>query len=719
MPTKPVYVLGTGVSHDGSVCLLKDGRIAVAIEKERVTRVKHDGGNDAAAIQYCLDAAGITLDDLTLVVQNANFGRFERGNSFFSGPRPFRDGMDLPIVTISHHLAHAYSALGTSPFAEPNILVVDGCGSGLDECDDFSVADFKAVEDVGEDVCHLYFEKDSYYTYRDGRLRVVYKDFSPWGMTLKDYPMLPITTKHSIGGVYGAVSLYCFRENMDLGKLMGLAPFGRPGAFDGEIFELRAGRVFVRYDWMENFRQPAMSPEDFKQRFQYFADIAHWVQREVERALLYLVESRYEMGPGDCLAYAGGVALNAVANALILKKSRFKQLYMVPAAGDNGISVGCAYYGWLEVLRRELVRHSGSPFLGYRYPEKMVRDSLESARSASLATSTQTVRGGIELLFHLIHDCLDRQRLGGWEGTLTWKVEGLGDFVSAVDGSSCRLLQGQTLNGGAVIAGDQQAMAGLLYGSLHPAQALEGRLIECTNPDVLLTFYNSVDWSRVRQEIQKGLTTAGLTNERTLVFEQDENVVETTAQLLADGKIVAWFQGGAELGPRALGHRSILADPRHPEFRDKINAKIKRREEFRPFAPSVLLADAQTYFDLDGESPYMILVANVRPEWRERLTSIVHCDGSVRLQTVTPEWNERYCALLQAFKRLTGISALLNTSLNRRGMPIVETPADILNFFRETPDLDALIIDNYIVGRGTGQLVGASQQQSVPQGLQV
>jgi predicted NodU family carbamoyl transferase len=696
MASKPIYVLGTGVSHDGSACLLKDGRVCVAIEKERVTRVKHDGGNDSAAIRYCLDAEGIAVDDLTLVVQNANFGRFERGNSYYGGSRLFKNDMEPRIVTVSHHLAHAYSALGTCPFAEPNILVVDGCGNGLDECDDVSAAELEAVE---EDLRHLYFEKDSYYSYRDGRLRIVYKDFSPWGLRLKNYPMLPNTTKHSIGGVYAAVSTYCFRDNADLGKLMGLAPYGRPGLFEAEIFDLREGRVFVRYDWMRDFQRPAASHEDFKENFQYYADIAYWVQREVERALLYLVKSRYEMCPGESLAYAGGVALNAVANALILKESSFRQLHMVHAAGDNGISLGCAYYGWLEVLGKERVPHSGSPFFGYRYSEQEIRSSLESARGASLASGHQTAWNRLEWLFRLVHDCLDQRRLGGWTGALTWKIAGAGDFVTVVDADSCHFLPGKSVSSQATIAGNQANIFSLLRGNLHPARAFERQQIECTNLDALLTFYNGVDWNRVGAELRKGLSALGLLAEDELIFEQDAQIIETTARLLAQGKIVAWFQEGAEFGPRALGHRSILADPRRPEVRGRINTRIKKREEFRPFAPSVLLSDGPIYFEPAIESPYMILVANVRPEWRETLRSVVHCDGSARLQTVTSEWNERYYALLHAFKQITGVSVLLNTSLNRKGMPIVETPADALNFFRETPEIDVLVIDQYIVTR--------------------
>src|SRR5215470_8026505 len=150
---KPIYVLGTGLSHDGSACLLKDGRICVAIEKERITRLKHDGGNDSAAIQYCLDAEGISIDDLTLVVQNANYGMFKQGNDWWNGPRPLNDA--VPVVTISHHLAHAYSAIGTSQFEETAIMVIDGCGCSLDDCIDLGTVIIP--ENPPSELRHLYY----------------------------------------------------------------------------------------------------------------------------------------------------------------------------------------------------------------------------------------------------------------------------------------------------------------------------------------------------------------------------------------------------------------------------------------------------------------------------------------------------------------------------------------------------------------------------------
>jgi len=564
---KAIYVLGTGLSHDGSACLLKDGRICVAIEKERLTRRKHDGGNDRDAIKYCLAAEGIRFDDLSLIVQNANFGMFERGNGWFEGPRFIN--RNVPVATISHHLAHAYSAIGTSPFDESAIMIIDGCGSGLDECTD--VEKTIIPEKPPAELKHLYYEKDSYYIYKDHKLTPIFKDFSPWGMTAKRYPMYPNTTLHSIGGLYLGVSTYVFNGFEDPGKLMGLAPYGRAGVYDFKIFELKDGRAFVNYDWMKDFNEPARSFEDLKGNFQYYADIAYWVQREVERAVLYIINSRHDLSPAENLAYAGGVALNAVANRRVLTESKFKNLYIQPAAGDNGLAIGCAYYGWLEVLKRERVRHNGSTYLGKSYDDFAISQALS-------------------------------------------KYDGRVEVTETADST------------------------------------------------------------------------------------------RRTAELLAEGKVVGWLQGGAEFGPRALGHRSILADPRNPGIRDHINARIKFREDFRPFAPSVMAEESALYFDCDYESPYMILIAQVREEWRDKIPSVIHRDDSARIQTVTAESDAKYYRLLKSFKAVTGISVLLNTSFNKRGMPIVETPEQALDFYLDC-DLDVLVLNNYVISKAAQKVV--------------
>jgi len=560
MPSqKPIYVLGTGLSHDGSACLLRDGRIRVAIEKERITRIKHDGGNDRQAIEYLLAAEQITLSDISLVVQNANFGMLKHQSAWFEGERP--PWGDTPLLTISHHLAHAYSAFATSPYNDAAVLVIDGCGNAFDDCMDLEGAMLAQSPD-GE-LAPLWHEKDSYYRFGGAGHTTIYKDFSPWG-TMKGYPLHPPTSRHSIGGVYAAASKYVFNGLEDPGKLMGLAPYGQPGAV-GEVFRLEDGRVFVNYDWMDAFDTPAHSAQEFKARFQHYADLAHGIQREVERALLYVARSRFEINPHRNLCYAGGVALNAVANRRLITEGPYENIYIQPAAADNGLAIGCAYYGWLNHLQKE--KPSGEPrvYFGRTY--------LPSEVEATLSRYTALI-----------------------------------DYAQ----SACA-------------------------------------------------------------------------------------IAEAAGQLVR-GKVIGWFQGGAEFGPRALGNRSILADPRIEGVRDFINAKVKFREDFRPFAPAVLAQDCEIYFDCDYESPHMLVTAPVRPQWRHALPAVVHRDGSARIQTVTRNMNEQFYELLETFKAMTGFGILLNTSLNRRGTPIAESPDDAMMLFLYSA-IDILIIDDYIVSK--------------------
>lgn len=559
--SKSVYVLGLGLSHNGAACLLKDGRVAVAIEKERLTKVKNDGGNDALAIAYCLNAAGIGWDEIALVVQSANFGSFAYGNHWYRGARTIPEG--VPVETISHHFAHACSAFYLSPFDTAAVLTVDGCGNAFEDCMDLDGA-ILPERPEGE-MAALWFEKDSYYTASGTGIQSVFKDFSPLGRFQCDYPMHPDTTRHSIGGVYAGASRYALGSTSDLGKLMGLAPYGQPGALRHRIFDIRDGRLFVDYGWMQDFRARMYSAADFKTRFQYFADVAHMVQGEVSRALVELARARHALHPSPNLCFAGGVALNAVANTRILQESPFEHIFVPPAADDSGLALGCAFHGWHSIMAGKPVRHDGSPFLGRSYD---------------------------------------------------------GDAV----------------------------------------------------------------------QIERALQAAG----DDLIITRPADLMEAMAELLAEGRTVAWHRGGAEFGPRALGHRSILADPRRAELRDYINAQVKFREDFRPFAPAVLAEDAAIYFELDRDSPYMLFVVPVREAWRSRIGAVVHVDGTARVQTVRREADETFHALLTAFKARSGIGMLLNTSLNRRSQPIVETPVEAAELFRDT-GLHALVVGPYLV----------------------
>ncbi len=568
MEPDPVYVLGTGLSHDGSSCLLKNGKIVVAIEKERLSRVKHDGGNDLLTVQYCLDHAGITVDDLALVVQVANFEKETIEPSRYKGKRLFGEDCPVPFVTVSHHLAHAYSAVGTCPYDTCNVLVIDGCGSPWQQCDDLAGAFIPADVNSSAD---LYAEKDSYYHFDGNKLNPLYKDFSTIKLYANRYPVYLPTSNHSIGGFYSMVSGYCFGNMDDAGKLMGLAPYGRQGIFTEPIFRLEDGRVHVIEEVLALFNRPMhFLDHSLKGNFQYYADIAIWVQKEVEKAILYIVQSRLEFKQHENICYAGGVALNAVANTSILRSAPIRNFYIEPAAGDNGIALGCAFYGWIEVLKKQKQYHDGSTLLGRSYANEEV--------------------------------------------------------VAAINEYRLR----------------------------HP--------------------------------------------ETVIVYDECDNYIECTAGFLQQGKMIGWFQGGAEFGPRALGSRSILADPRKADIKNIINSEVKFREDFRPFAPSVLKEDVGDYFEYGHDSPYMILVDRIKPEWKQALAGIVHEDGTCRVQTVTADWNAPFYGLLQAFKQQSGIPVLLNTSFNRKGMPIVETPSDAIDFFYGCK-LDVLVLNNIIIAK--------------------
>lgn len=558
------YILGTGLSHDGSACLIKNGKVLVAIEKERLSRVKHDGGNDSLAVEYCLKAAGIQAKDLDLIIQAANF-EVEIPLTRYKGKRYFNDDLQVPVHTISHHLAHAWSAAGCSPFSSCNVMVIDGCGSPIEQCIDLTGAFVPQVDFSNG----LYCEKDSFYFFDKGRLSPLVKDFSEFNAGKGQAGLQLPTSYHSIGGLYSAASHYCFGNMDDAGKLMGLAPYGQLCGYPS-IFHLHGGRVEVRHEVLADFfNRPATDYTQFKAGFKHYAEMARWIQDETEKALIYIFQERIQYNRHPNMAYAGGVALNAVANSALIRTLGLESIYIQPAAGDNGLALGCALYGWHEVLGMQEKIRGNDVFLGSSYSDQAIAEALASA---------------------------EKQHLGHFH------------------------------------------------------------------------------------------------------WEQIHDAAEAAAAALAQGYVIGWYQGGAEFGPRALGHRSILADPRIPGIKNRINGNIKMREDFRPFAPVVLLENSKKYFHYGWESPYMILVDEIRPEWRKLLDGIVHADGSCRVQTVAEGWDSSLERLLKSFEKRTGIGVLLNTSLNRKGMPIVETPDQAINLFIES-DLDVLILENFVVNK--------------------
>ena len=543
MHKSPIYIIGTGLSHNGSAVLLKDGEVCVGIEKERITRVKHDGGNDTQAVQYCLDMAGITLKDVSLVVQCANFEIPNKER--YKGERIFSSNTHPPLISISHHLAHAYSAAGTCPYNECAIMVIDGCGSPIEQCIDINSGQITISDEIG-----LHCEKDSFYHFDGQKITTLFKDFSILAKANTDHALKMNTTKHSIGGFYAAVSNYVFGNLNDVGKLMGLAPYGNAEEIKLEAFDLSDEIIKVTDTWQEEFNIPFVNYTDFKANFQYYANVAAWAQNQVEKAVNYCFKSRLAKFPHQNVCYTGGVALNAVANAKLLNEGIVDNLYLEPAAGDNGLALGCAFYGWLAIMEKPKVNTNGNTCFGKNYSN----------------------------------------------------------------------------------------------------------------------------------------SSAGPSDE----------ILEKTAIALAAGTTVGWFQGGAEFGPRALGHRSILAHPGIKGLADHINNNIKFREDFRPFAPVVLAEFAKKYFVHGRPSPYMILLDQTKHEHHEELRNVTHVDGSARLQTIQMEWNPSLDKLLRKFYHITGIPILLNTSFNKKGMPIVELPEQAKKLFHETA-LDILVIDNILI----------------------
>lgn len=563
------YVLGTGLSHNGSAVLLKNGQVCVAIEKERLSRIKHDGGNDTLAIQYCLDTEGITLENLAVIVQCANFAIPEREE--FGGRRIFARCEQPPLINISHHLAHAYSAIGNAPFTECAVMVIDGCGSFLHHYLEIHPEQKPFIPSSILEQVQLQAEKDSFYYFDGDKLQPVWKDFSvmsaPTGSPL-DLP----TTKHSIGGFYSAISHYIFGDMNDVGKLMGLAPFGNSGVYKFDAFEFDdSSSLLVKEEWKNHFTNPSSDYEYFKSHFSYYADVAKWAQEQVEQAVLQCIQYRLAKFPHKNFCYAGGVALNAAANAKLLEKGLADNVYFEPAAADNGLALGCAYYGWLEYLKQARVKHTGSTCFGKSYGPAAIQKAIDQ-------------------------------------------------------------------------------------------------------------------YSDNKYEQQHYLS--------------EDELLRYVAGQLNNNKTVAWFHAGSEFGPRSLGRRSILAHPGQAQLKDHINKNIKFREDFRPFAPAVLKDQAAQYFVAGRDSPYMIVLDQTRPEYLDQLQNVTHYDGTARVQTVDGTWNKRFFKLLTEFHRQSGIPVLLNTSMNKKGTPMVETPAEALQLFRETA-LDILVLENTVLTKNS------------------
>jgi carbamoyltransferase len=573
MVSDDAYVLGINAyDHDVSACLLRNGEIVVAISKERLTRYKHDTGFYGGVVDYCLAMAGVDLDEVQLIVRNSYVlpvHSIEQRMAYRDWPtflntseravaakHPLYQSRSGRVVDISHHLAHAYSAFAASPFDDGVIMVVDGVGSYR--------ADVMEPIPPGDDASPLARESESYYRFEGANIEPLKK---VWMEQVPGFLNDEFFTMPGLGAVYSRVSRYVMGNWNKCGEVMGLAAFGRPQA-TAPLARFENGRLHVP-EWTADMNQPWLGGsnaawENSPAR-EHWQDLCRQVQDDTERVLLERARWLHEATGAKNLCIAGGVALNCVANGRIVREGPFENVWIQPAAGDDGIAIGCAYYGHLALRQQQrnyVMRHA---YLGRRYGRE------------------------------------DEQKVfNSWAAWVVTRHERIADIAAA------------------------------------------------------------------------------------------------TAERLAAGKIVGWFQGGSEFGPRALGNRSILADPRSPAMKDLLNARVKHRQSFRPFAPAVLAERSHEIFEDDARSPFMLLSMQVRPDWQTRIPAIVHADGSARVQTVDRETNPVFHALIEAFAKRTGVPVLLNTSFNVRGEPIVETPTDAMKCFLAT-DIDVLVIHDLLI----------------------
>jgi carbamoyltransferase len=588
-----MHILGiSAYYHDSAACIVRDGEIVAAAQEERFSRKKHDHRFPAQAVEFCLRQAGIEGSEVDLIAfYDKPLLKFERLLETYldyapSGIRSFLMAMPLwlreklwireqvakhagykgKVLFTEHHESHAASAFFPSPFESAAVLTMDG---------------------VGE------WATSSYGYGKGGELHLLGELHFP----------------HSLGLLYSAFTYYTgFKVNSGEYKVMGLAPYGEPRYVQrmlDELVDLREdGSLRLNMKYFNYCQGLTMTNSAFDKLFdgpprraeseltQRHMDLARSVQEVTELAMLRMARHVHRETNEKNLCLAGGVALNCVGNGRILREGPFENVWIQPAAGDAGGSLGAALSVWYQYL--------GNP----RNTEVVCRNRTDGMNGAYLGPS--------------------------------FKSDEIQSFLDAT-GASYRRME--------------------------------------------------------RAEL-----------------------VERVAHLLADEKVVGWFQGRMEFGPRALGARSILGDPRSPRMQSQMNLKIKFRESFRPFAPSVLRERVADFFELDADSPYMLLVAPVDERERRAMTSeeqklfgidklnvprssipaVTHVDYSARIQTVRREENALYYDLIAAFGRLTGCPIVVNTSFNVRGEPIVCTPQEAYTCFMRT-EMDVLVMEDFVL----------------------
>ncbi len=573
MNEPPMWILGISRGRNGSVALLRDGRVVCAIQAERITRVKGqvlllDGDAEIVTrcVRYCLDTAGIDYDDLSAIaictVRHIPGLSHDRMSTLIGGIVP----SGTAILSAPKHLCHAEYALHYSSLEPGLVLVADGGGAYEDDRAALSLQETVhtgarlLVGAHGREVV-------SAYIFDGASLELVYRFADPVG----DDPV-PESTVHgvpllqSLGHLWKWAGWYCCggESSGDAEKVMALASYGDVSAHAALGFaRLESdGRLSIRYDLLnDRFKDPNTAGRDIS-GVAHYADLAAAIQDRTGRVLTGLLAQIKNRHSFNTLYYSGSVSLNILATEEIRRSGLFGAVHMNGSSGDNGTAIGAA-----------LAAH---------------------------------------------------QKLAGRR-----------------DGTAPAECYGRT------------------YGD---------------------------------DEIEAALAAAGCASRRV----DDEQLPAEAARLIAEGAVIGWYQGGSEFGPRALGNRSILANPTDPHVKYVLDLIIKKRERFRPYAASVLAERCARYFDLHGTSPVMARIGAVQNP--VRLPGISHMDRSVRIQTVTRLDNARFHNLIRCFEELSGVPVLLNTSFSAADEPLVETPADAVRCFVAT-GLRNLVVGNYIAER--------------------
>jgi carbamoyltransferase len=550
------WILGLSASHNGAACLLKGSEIFVAVQEERLTRVKRQwiyGAGRSLAANYCLSFAGIQPHDLSAIALSVTGSSRDPQHNLQLNPLVTSSRNRTRTFVVPHHYAHAVSAFATSGFPDSAILVIDGVGSPAEDMFEEEREVFTKPVEHGSEIISLYSASGAALV----PLEKYPVEYGAW-LTKQSKGMPRFA---SLGGMYSAVAEQIFGNAMEAGKVMGLAPLGFPEIPVDAFFEIKKGNFHFRNRLPEKF----VHNDRWPLRGDEYKNLAASVQVALGEALLYLIRRLRKLQSSQNLCYAGGVALNSVANEQIIRRSGFQKVHIMPAAEDSGAAIGAAYYALWQVTGQNSQRKMAHDACGQPYSTAAISGAVKNAR-------------GI-------------------------------------------------------------------------------RSVPSADP------------------------------------------MSDAADLLCQGKIIGWFEGRSEIGPRALGQRSILCDPRRISHKDVLNRKVKKRESFRPFAPAILREEVANWFELDGthgDSPFMLRVCGFRPEKKELVPAVVHVDGTGRLQTLTQEANGNFYELVKRFYQKTGVPIVLNTSFNIAGYPIVETPADAIACLLGT-ELDCCVFEDQIV----------------------